>query len=222
MKTAWVFVSAAGVAALMGCSQAPAKCGEAECKAICDNKAPAATPPPAAAGLAEAPIGAMTAFERSILDPLLEDVRQGIRPWDGEAVGICKSEGKECEGFLGTDVGELPAGRYILRAELKVPKYGEAGTWKVRLDTSCETTKKTKTGESKNTSNNSKEYDVRNLGDERGYRLSPLFTIESPSKGGARVCTWKLVMMHPDREKVIEGKWMTPDADTVVPEAEAQ
>ena len=223
MKTTMVTVTAAAMAALWGCSQAPAKCGEAECKAVCAAMAPAAPAAAAKAGMAApAEAASMSAFERSVLDPMLDDVRQGIRPFADNAVGICKGEGKECDEWVGTDVGELPEGRYILRAELRVPKYGEQGTWKVRLDTSCETTKVTKSGESKNTQNNSKEYDVRYIGEERGYRLSPLFTIESPSKGGARTCSWKLAMLHPDGEKVIEGKWSTPDADAVVPEPEAQ
>ncbi|MCA9549099.1 MAG: hypothetical protein KC933_03625 [Myxococcales bacterium] len=218
MKTLMVSVTAAGLAALWGCSQAPAKCGEVECKAICEKAAPPATAKPATPSAPAAPATAgLSTFEHSVLDPLLDDVRQGIRPWSDESVGICKGEGKECEEWVGTDVGELPEGRYMLRAELRVPKYGEQGTWKVRLDTNCETTKVTKTGESKNSQNNSKEYDVRYIGEERGYRLSPLFTIESPSKGGTRTCTWKLTMLHPDGDKSIEGKWTTPDADSVAP-----
>ena len=125
MKTLMVSVTAAGLAALWGCSQAPAKCGEVECKAICEKAAPPATAKPATPSAPAAPATAgLSTFEHSVLDPLLDDVRQGIRPWSDESVGICKGEGKECEEWVGTDVGELPEGRYMLRAEQRVPKYG--------------------------------------------------------------------------------------------------
>lgn len=198
---------------LVGCgggAQAPAKCGAAECKEICGERGPAAaTPPPTGQG---APAAGLTAFEQQIVQPMLEDVRQGVRAFGEQTVGICKGQGKECEEWLGTEVADLPPGKYMLRAELRVPKAGDA--WKVRLDTSCETTKKTKSGETKNTQSNSKEYEVKYLGEERGYRLSPLFTIDSPSTSGARSCTWKLVLAHPDGDKTIEGKWSVPDAST--------
>lgn len=199
------------VLALAGCGgKAAGPCGEAECKAVCAQAGAGGS-----GGTAKAPAsgGGLSAFEHQIVDPMIEDLRQGIRPFSDKSVGLCKGQGKDCEEFLGTTVDELPAGKYMLRAELRAPKLGGAGTWKVRLDTSCETTKKTKTGESKTTSTNSKELEVQYLGEDRGYRLSPLVTIESPSTGGARACTWKLAMLHPDGEKVLEGRWATPDAD---------
>lgn len=210
----WIMGLSAGLAAGLatGCGKAAGPCGEAECKAYCAAAgagAKGAPPSPAPAPTA----GGMSAFEQGLVSPLLEDVRQGIRPWTDQSVGICKGEGKECDEWVGARADALPPGKYILRAELRVPRAGAEGTWKVKLDTSCDTIRKTKSGENKNTQANSKEYDVKYLGEERGYRLSPLFAIESPSKGGARSCTWKLTLAHPDGDKTLEGAWSTPDAD---------
>jgi len=38
--------------------------------------------------------------------------------------------------------------------------------------------------------------------------------IDSPSTSGARTCTWKLVLAHPDGDKTIEGQWSVPEAST--------
>ena len=139
-------------------------------------------------------------------------MRKGVAAYDEQGVGICKGE-RTCDEFLGVKVGELPKGKYIVKAELQVPNVGDPGTWKVQFDTECTTTKKTANGETSSTSNYSRSYDVRYAGKDRGYRLMPLRTIESPSKGGARTCNWKLVAPHPDGDKVFEGQWSTPDAD---------
>lgn len=208
LRSSFVSAVLGSIALVAGCGGggAPAgKCGEAECKSFCASSA--APAPAKATGGGEG----MSAFERQLLDPMLADVRAGIRPFSEQSVGVCRGQAKECEEWLGTDVAELPPGKYMLRAELRVPKAGDS--WKVRLDTSCETTKKTKSGETKNTQTNSKEYEVKYLGEERGYRLSPLFTIDSPSTSGARACTWKLVLQHPDGDKTVEGKWAVPDAE---------
>jgi len=194
---------------LAGCTQ-PGECGQAECQAICDGMAALEEVD------AEAPAAAsesLTEFEKQLVDPILTDVREGIRPFTPESVGVCKGQGKVCEEYLGLTPGELPPGRYMVRAELRVPKVGEPGTWKVKFDTECTTTKKTASGESSSTSTNSREYDVRYAGNDRGYRLSPLFSFESPSSGGARSCAWKLIGSHPDGEKVIEGSFSTPAAE---------
>lgn len=196
-----------GLAFACGGGGAPAKCDEAACKAVC---AQAGSGSSAAKPATPAPSGGLTAFESKLVDPMLADIRAGVRPFADETTGICQGQGKECEAFVGTSGKDLAEGEYMLRAELRVPKAGEKGTWKVRLETSCETTTKTKSGESKNTRTSSKEYDVRYVGEERGYRLSPLYKITSPRKGGAQACTYKLVMPHPDGDKSIEGEWSVP------------
>lgn len=201
---------------LAACGQAPAKCDEAACKSICAKSASAAKAPAAATKSAApkpAAASGLTAFEQKLVDPILEDVRAGIRPFADEAVGICKGDGKACDEYLGLEATDLPEGEYMLRAELRVPKSGEPGTWTVRLETECETVTESKSGESKSSRSSSKEYDVRYVGEDHGYRLSPLYKITSPNKGGARTCAWKLVMMHPDGDKTIEGKWSVPAAE---------
>ena len=156
-------------------------CGPAECAGVC---------PPAA------PADAVTldASEKALFMPLIEDVRQGIRPWNDQAIGICKGSGRDCTEFLGASpAGELPEGEYMVRAELRVPKTGEKGTWKVKFDTQCKITKIGENGSTSEQSNqSSREYEVQYVGEERGSRLSPLFTIKSPSPYGAQACTYTL------------------------------
>lgn len=177
-----------------------ATCGEAECAAVCaDGDAGSAGPE-------------LTEFEKKIVDPILADVREGVRPWSETGIGICKGK-RECEEFLGASVADpLPAGDYLLMADLRVPRTGDAHTWTIEVTTDCETVKVTENGETKSSSSNSRSYDVRYAGEERGYRLMPLRTITSPSDGGSRHCTYTIKAPHPDGEKVYTGSWSTPDA----------
>ena len=200
MKMAKTLVATLFLAA--GCSgDCPeATCGEAECDAVCNAVAEAAPESP------DGPVLTLTSYESQLLQPLVDDIRQGVRPFSDTAVGICKGE-RACDEFLGLDAGELPPGKYIVTAELRVPDVGDPGTWKINFDTNCETT--TKSGGTSN-SDHTRSYDVRYAGKERGYRLSPLRTVESPSRGGARKCTYKIIAPHPDGEKVYEGSWSTP------------
>ncbi|MBT3218244.1 MAG: hypothetical protein HN348_04080 [Proteobacteria bacterium] len=194
---------ATGLAACGG--NAPAKCGEAECADLCAKGADNQGEEPKAGG------GEVTLsdFEKQLLTPILDDVRAGVRPFNDEGIGICKGA-KTCDEFLGLTPGELAPGKYIVRAELTVPNVGEKGTWKVDFDTECTTVRDTPSGESSSTSNYNRSYDVRYAGVDRGYRLQPLRTIESPSRGGKRTCNYKITAPHPDGNKVYEGSWTTP------------
>ena len=205
------------IAALTACAGgAPAECGEAECAkyiaSASSGDAPTPTEPAVTteAGAGSGSAAGLTDFEQRVVDPMLEDIRAGVRPFTPESVGICKGQGKECDEYLGLEVGELPEGEYMVRAELLVPKTGDLHEWQVRFETECTTTRETDGGSSESTTSNSKEYDVRYAGEERGYRLSPLFRIDSPHSSGARSCSWKLVSPHPDGDKVVEGSWSTP------------
>ena len=175
-------------------------CGETECSEVCAAQTAGDDQGTAPADLK------LSTFEAEMLAPVVEDVRAGVRPFAETSIGICKGK-KECEEYLGMDVGELPPGNYIVTAELRVPDIGPPKTWKIDFVTECETTTKTD-AISKN--DHTRNYDVRYAGTERGYRLSPLRTVESPSKGGARSCKFKLVAPHPDGDKVYEGSWSTP------------
>lgn len=185
---------------------------EAACKDICAKSGSAGAAPTAVAGGGAASGGAMSAFESGLLASYLEDIRGGVRPFNEQGIGICQGE-KECASFLGNTAMDLPAGKYMLKGEFRVPNVGEQGTWKIRFDSDCTVTRKTASGESTTTRNSSREYDVRYAGTDRGYRIMPLRSIESPSKGGAESCTWKITAPHPDGDKVYEGAWSTPAAE---------
>jgi hypothetical protein len=187
---------------LSGCDQLGmgGECGPTECAGVCAQGAVAAA----------ASEGAISTFESGLIEPLLTDVRRGIVPWSDQSVGICKGSGRDCDEYLGATVTDLPPGEYMVRAELRVPNIGEKGTWKVRFDTECTTTKKSANGETTTTNTSSKDYDVQYTGEEHGSRLSPLFKIQSPNKNGAQSCTWKLQSLHPDKPAEWTGSWSVP------------
>ncbi|MCA9568351.1 MAG: hypothetical protein KC656_10930 [Myxococcales bacterium] len=202
------------ILALVGCG-GPGECGAAECADICAKTAPAAPKPDAAPAPAAKPApaaggGGLSSFEQEFVGPILEDVRAGIRPWDAEGVGICKGE-RECDSFLGLTPGELAPGTHMVKAELAVPNVGEKGMWKVQFNVDCTTTKVSGNSTSTTTNNYNKEYTVFYAGKEKGYRLMPLYKIDSPSKYGARECTYKITAPHPDGPgQTWEGSWKVP------------
>jgi hypothetical protein len=173
---------------------------------------PDAAPAPAASPAAAGDALRVTPFERSLLDPLLDDLRQGVRPLDAQAFGLCSTTGKECTDFLGAAPGELAAGKYLVKAELAVPRLGDKGTWTVAFEVKCTTT--STSGSSTTTSTNAYNhtYEVSHSDKERGYRLMPLYAIESPSRNGSRRCAYTLTAPHPDGAKVYSGSWSVPQA----------
>ena len=189
---------------LVGCGGTEATCGEAECASFVE-----AALADAASAEAEQPGTVLTGFEETLLAPLVEDIREGVRPFSDESVGICGGE-RSCDEYLGTDVGELGEGKYIVMAELRVPNAGDTGTWTVEFATDCTITRTNADGgTSTSNTDSSRSYDVRYAGTERGYRLMPLRTISSPTTGGSRECTYTLTAPHPDGDKVYSGSWST-------------
>ena len=66
---------------------------------------------------------------------------------------------RECESDAKLDAGELPEGQYILYSERAVPDVGPKGTWKVKLETECTTTRKKDDGsENSSTQKSSPKY----------------------------------------------------------------
>jgi hypothetical protein len=179
------------------------------CASFCPD---AATEAPAEAGEAAAPSaegGTMTDFERDLLSPLLTDVREGVRPFHDEGIGLCQGKDK-CDSYIGMSGGELAPGDYILQAELRVPRTGDKGTWKVRVDYDCDYVRTTDNGEDTSSKTSSREYDVVYAGDTRGYRLVPLRKITSPHERSSETCKWTITAPHPDGDKVYEGSWTAP------------
>ena len=194
---------------LFACGGTP-DCGPAECSDVCAETTPAQAPAPAEAHTPAKGSG-LSDFEKSLMDPMLEDLRAGVRPWDASSVSICpKGQPRECSEALGLTPGELPPGEYIVHAQLRVPQTGD--DWKVKYEHSCTTTKETSNGTSTSTNNYDKEYSVSYINEEKPATLSPLMRITSPNKGGSKTCTFTLTAPHPDGDKVIEGSWSLPDA----------
>jgi len=171
----------------------------------------AGKPAAAGSGTAAAPAAGPTlsAFEQSLVGPVLDDVRAGVRPFGDEAIGVCAGE-RNCDKFIGMKAEDLPPGKYMLQALLRVPKTGDKGSWKIDFSTECTTTKNTSSGETSTTSSSTQSYEVYYAGEERPFRLAPLRTITSPDKGGARACTYTIVAPHPDGDKIYKGSWSVP------------
>ncbi len=194
---------------LAACGTPPSRCGVEECGEVCASlDRPAAVPAPGApTPTVPSPASDRSVFEQELVAATLQDVREGVRPWDERAVGICVGK-KECKQFLGRDGGELPAGDFVVKAELRVPAAGEKGTWKVKFDSECRTERP---GVEPTVSTYSREYDVAYAGPDRGFRLLPLRMIESPSKEGPQACTWTLTAPNPSGgEGAWKGTWRVP------------
>ncbi len=191
-------------ALLTSCSGggAAAECTKADCQKFCPEGGVAAvTPSDEGSDLSD--------FEQTVVAPLLEDVRAGIRAWDDQSIGVCVGN-KNCDEFLGTEAGELSEGKHMIQAVLRVPKIDPADGWTVEFATECTIT--STNGNSTTTSNKSysKSYTVRYAGENKGYRLAPLYTIDSPGRSGASECAWSITLNHPDSPEKIEGSWKTP------------
>lgn len=203
--------------ALVGCG-GQSTCGVEECADICARSRPAEVPdaPEAAAEVdpvdasAGEPAG-LSSFEQAQVGPILEDIRAGVRAYTSESVGLCAGT-KDCERYLGLAAdGPLDPGTYMLQAELLVPDAGEKGTWKVELNVDCTTTRTTANGSNTSTNNYNKSYTVFYAGKTRGYRLAPLYKIDSPSEHGEKSCTYTLTAPHPEGEATVwEGSWTVP------------
>ena len=197
------------IALLVACGGQPIPPTAESCAAICkageEAPKPAAEAAPAPAPDKATPSGSdgLSAFEQKHVGPVLDDLRGGVRPYDDKSVGLCKGK-DECEEFLGLEATDLPPGDYILQAVLAVPALGE--DWSMELTTICETTK----GNNKSSNENSKTYELKYPGPDRGYNLVPLRRITSPGKHGAQACSYTMTAAHPDGDKVIEGKWSVP------------
>ena len=86
----------------------------------------------------------LSSAEEALLKSSIEDLREGIRPFDEKSVGICVGTGRECVEYKGKDAQNLPEGDYILFARLTAPKITPEEKWKVEFSKDCETVKKTK------------------------------------------------------------------------------
>jgi hypothetical protein len=191
---------AAGLTAMAACSGGSATCGPAECASVCASSGSGAPAGPT-----------LTAFEAQVMGAALDDVRLGIRPWDDKSVGICKGQDRNCDEYLGTSVDVLPEGEYMLRAEMRVPKVGDKGVWRLHLKTECTTTRTGPNGTSSSTNANERDYDeMVYAGEEHGSRISPMYRITSPNSSGAQECTWTLTSNDADHPATWSGKWSVP------------
>jgi len=158
-----------------------------------------------------APSGDLEGWEAALLQPSLDDLRAGVRPWDDQGFGVCMGD-RECDAFVGLHPGELDTEEHLIQAELAVPQLGEG--WQVKFEVACEVT--LPSGSTKPV-DHEKIYDVTYTGPQRGYRLMPLWRIQSPHPQGSRDCQYRLTPLRPDGTEgtAIEGSYKTP-----MPEAE--
>ena len=103
----------------------------------------------------------VSADELELLEPFLTDLREGIREFSPNSIGICKGQGKDCTEFVGLDAGELAEGKYMIRGDFQAPKLAPDEGWKVKFSVDCEITKKTGDTTSTTTKNYSKKINIR-------------------------------------------------------------
>ena len=150
--------------------------------------------------------GALADWEQALLQPTIDDLRAGVRPWDEQGLGVCMGD-RECDAFVGLDAGDLAEGDHLIKAELAVPQLGEG--WQVKFEVACEVT--LPNGSTKPV-DHEKVYDVTWTGPKRGYRLMPLWRIQSPHPQGSRDCEYRLTPLRPDGSagEAITGHYKTP------------
>ena len=184
----------------------------------CSPAPPAADLPtadhrPTAAPTPTTPPVGLSAFEASLVEPLLTDLRAGIRPWDEQSVGLCRGK-RSCDVFLGAHPGVLAPGDYVLRAVLAVPQLGAPGDWRAALDTTCTITGTDASGATRTrTIRDHQDHFVRYAGPNEGFRLEPLLRLASPGPS-EQACTWTLALVGPETRTELTGDWSIPAGPT--------
>lgn len=142
-------------------------------------------------------------WEIALLQPTVERLRRGVVAVGERPFGVCYGQGS-CDDYLGAEAGELRLGDHFVRAELSVPPIG--APWSVEFGVECAAPD----GGGRQT--HSATFELSYTGEERGYPLEPLWTIESPHPGGARECSYHLTPIRPDGERLapIRGSYRTP------------
>jgi len=145
-------------------------------------------------------------WEEGLLGSVVEELRAGIVPHGDQPFGVCRGA-TACDEYLGPDPGALPVGDYLVRAELKAPAIGEG--WTAEFAVSCTTTRSN--GEPAE-HDHARSYEVKYTGATHGYRLQPLWKIQSPHPSGARDCTFSLTPSRPDGQAAEPwtGSYSTP------------
>lgn len=144
--------------------------------------------------------------EATLLAPYLDELRKGVQRYGEQGFGICQGK-RACDTWLGPEPPELAPGDYLLKAELAVPRLGDG--WKVKFHIDCQLT--LADGRA-TTQTHERAYEVRSVKADMGYRLQPLWMIQSPHPNGARSCTFSLTPLRPDGTagQPWTGKYSTP------------
>ena len=91
----------------------------------------------------------------------------------------------------------------MVRAEVRAPAVGEA--WQVKFQVDCSVGERA-------LPTHEKVYPVTWTGRSRGFRLQPLWTIQSPHPSGARECRYSLTPLRGDvpTGEAWTGSYRTP------------
>ena len=158
------------------------------------TSAPAVDCPPCEACGESNPV--LEPWEAQVLAPVIEDLRQGVRPFaDADSFGVCVGA-TECDSYLGLEPEPLQTGDHMILAELSVPSEGEGWSARFRLDCTVQTPAGRET-----TVDFDKTYPLVHTGAARGYMLKPIWRIQSPHPQGSRDCTYKLFSVRPDGQE---------------------
>lgn len=186
---------------LAACSLTPPPCDADQCAPACAEALAAAEAALIASG--EEP----TEAEMALLRPYVDEVRAGVRLFTEGSVGVCAS--KDCgESVMPGDAGLLPDGQHLVKAEIFAPRLVPEGGWQVHFAVRCELRRTGPDGEvTTSVGEHERDHKVTWRGGTRGYRIEPLYVIESPSGRGAEDCHYTLTLPGLGDPTVIEGAW---------------
>lgn len=134
----------------------------------------------------------LSADEAALVSPYLTELRAGIQLFGEQGFGLCQGK-LTCDQWLGPTPDLLGEGDFLIRAELSVPTLGE--TWQVRFKIDCTLTD---ASGRQTTQTHQRDYPVRATGKDKGYKLQPLWRVQSPHANGERECAFSLTPIRPD------------------------
>lgn len=191
---------------LAGCQQTTPTCDdEAACGALC----------PAVSGgrLATAPGGELfelSEAEWAVFGPDLTAFREGPKPAFENAIGL--ASGPNAEQRLPSEAGVVPPGRWRLRADLLVPRFGGLA-WTAEARQTCVTVVGADDDAGEARSQGQETREVSWESPVRPTTWDGLFPIESPSATGRQRCAWEILFKHGVQRVTYKGRYEVPALD---------
>jgi hypothetical protein len=198
---------------LLALSCAPAEpepCGEADCLEQCPSMMPGSVLRTRTSRGRPGGEPVLSDAEWEIFAPELRDLRQGVRAWSEDSVGLCTGV-SGCSSFVGLDAGVLPAGEYVVTAALRVPRLGDTNHWRGIFRRQCAFLMP----DSKTVQRMEpllSEHGFQFITDDKPFVLPELARATSPHPEFHVSCAWELEFHNPLAIDTISGSYEIPTA----------